>query len=139
MAGIFVHPLPTAHPGGAPGAAGSGWASVDVLGVALAGITDGGGAATLTFPQVNAGERWQIQRAVAACSSASPQPRLRLYVNDPTDQRNLRSGTDAAGYDEAEYPDGLWLFETDTLVAVFTGGPAGAQVSIALQYQLWRS
>lgn len=134
----FVNPLPIAHPGGAPGAAGSGWASVDVISIAMAGVADGAGGATLQFPEVNAGERWQVQRAVAACSIRTPQPRLRLYAGDPTDQRTLRSGTNAATYDEAEYPLGLWLFETEQLLAVFTGATAGSTVSLHVQYQLWR-
>ena len=140
MAGPFVDPLPAGRTsaGGTPGSAGVGWGLVDVISLAVSTPTAGNGAATLNFPPVNVGERWQLQHAVAACSVSSPQPRLRLYVNDISDQRNLRAGTGAAAFDEADWPLGLWLFEADTLLAAFTGAAAGATVSLRIQYQLWR-
>ena len=136
----FIHPVPAGRvpAGGTPGSAGAGWGLVDVITIAASTPADAGGVATLTFTPVDAGERWQLQRAVSACSASSPKPQLRLYVNDAGDQRNLRSGTSVAAFDEAEYPLGLWLYEGDALIAVFTGAAVGAVASLSIQYQLWR-
>lgn len=134
--GLFVERVPQGTPGGFPAAS---WQPYDVATLSIAAPLDGGGALTLDLAQIPAGERWELLHAAMVCPAAPPQPRLRLYVNDTGDPRNIRSGSDAGGFDEADWPRGLWVFENDTLIATWSRGPAGAVVGLALQYTLWRA
>lgn len=114
--------------------AGSGWAVVDYKpGLTLRSdpAAAGSGTMSVTFPQVDPGFLWSIQRAVVTSTSGAAT-RLRLY-DSMVDPAFLLSGTDTGEYDEAEYPNGLLLDQGRQLVGVWTGASDGARGTVRLQ------
>jgi hypothetical protein len=125
----------------APLAGGRSWQLTDYVRKLGEGKTDGTGAGTIRFNQLDAGRMWQITRAVIACTaSVAPAPTCDLYVvpaGAEPDQRYLVSGTRSGLFDEADYPDeGIWILEGEQLLAVWAGAPANARITANIQAHL---
>jgi hypothetical protein len=94
------------------------------------------GVATLDLGQLDSSEQWLIERVV--CSSTSTaRTRLRLYESYPT-PLNFLSGTDDGNFCEADYPTGLLVQPSRSLVAQWSGADAGAVCTLAVQVQIHR-
>lgn len=117
-----------------------GWSIDDYLTATKQATVDANGGAAVTF-EVPSGELWQITRATVSCTSAiaaAVEPQCRLY-QDQSNQQNLLSGTNAAFYDEAEYPnDGLVLPGGASLLFVWAGAPTGQNAVARIQYRRLR-
>ena len=95
-----------------------------------------GGRATIECPQLAPDELWLIDRAVAYCSSTTAT-RLRLY-DSAVDPSRLPSGSASGNFDEADYPAGLVLRPSTSLIAQWTGCSDGALATLTLQVRQLR-
>ncbi len=95
-----------------------------------------GGTATLDTGQVPDTELWLIDRALAACDSATAT-QVRLYVNYVS-ALSLRDGSSRGNFDVTEYPQGLLVRGGTTLVAQWTGASDGAVGVLTLQARVYR-
>jgi hypothetical protein len=99
-----------------------------------------GGTMQVQFDDLGFDELWLIERAVIQCDSTT-DTKLRLYASSATPE-NLLSGSDSdasvGNFDEAEYPRGLLLRPSRSLLAVWTGASAGSHGTIRLQAQVFR-
>lgn len=108
------------------------WAVTDykpALKLTAKAIADG--TATATAVQVDPGTMWMIQRAVCSTTSTA-QTQLRLYEGSVA-PANILSGSDSGDYDEADYPLGLLLDQSQQLVAQWAGCNAGDVCTLRLQ------
>jgi hypothetical protein len=74
---------------------------------------------------------WLIDHMVAQCDSSTPTV-MRLYRNGVS-RRAIRDGTDAGNFSVADWPSGLLMRPTTSLVAQWTGASAGATAILTVQ------
>jgi hypothetical protein len=109
---------------------------VDFLRLRLMTGPAAGGLATAEARQLEDGELWVIDRAVVSCSSLT-RTTLRLYESAADPGRYL-SGSSAGNFDEADYPAGLQIPPSTSLLAVWAGASDGARGTLALQGRILR-
>lgn len=114
----------------------SGWTVADWLDRSLTATTDDTGTATITLGPVPDVERWQLTHMVVGCLSTAVAP-LRLYLDDASDV-NLRDGTDDGRFGVSEWPQGLWIPPTRSLLAVWTGADPGVRATLTVQATIYR-
>lgn len=77
---------------------------------------------TVESERVPLGYVWEVERAVVSTNSVGLTT-ARVYINS-VDQRNLRSGTDAGNFDEAEYSPPIRLASGERIVIVWSNADA---------------
>lgn len=110
----------------------SAWQLSDFLRINLQSAAAGvNGLAVLDAGQLPSDELWLIDHAVISCTSANDTT-LRLYesVADPL---RLLDGSDRGNFDVADWPAGLQLHPSTSLVAVWAGATPGARGVLTLQ------
>lgn len=119
---------------------GNGWQFSDYQRASGQTVADSTGAGTVALDPVDAGQLWQVTRAVISASNAAAGCSCRLYVTSGTSgpaQTNLNSGTNSGNFDEADYPgDGLPILEGEQLQAVWTAALPGALLNLTIVYRL---
>ena len=129
MTGTLILPtqLPTA----------AGWALHDYAEVTgQSGPADAAGVATLELAQLDGNETWLIDHAVAACTSVSATE-MRWYASTVTN-RALLDGTSRGNFDVADWPAGLRIGPSNSLIARWTGATPGAVGTLTLQLRVLR-
>lgn len=121
-------------PGSLPTA--SGWQLIDFRTLRAQSEPAAGGVATVNLPQVAGDEMWLIDHAVIACDSPDATT-FRLYESAPLDIY-LLDGSRAGNFDVADWPAGLRVEPSQTLVARWDGATDGARGIITVQYRLLR-
>jgi hypothetical protein len=114
----------------------SSWQLADFLRLTLRTEPAADGTATVDAGQLDDSELWLIDHAVIQCGSAT-QTTLRLYESF-ADPLRLLSGSDRGNFDEADYPGGLQLAPSASLVAVWSGATAGARGVLSIQGRIMR-
>lgn len=118
----------------APAAAG--WGLADFLNLHVQTNPATEGRATLDAGQLDPDELWLIDHMVASCTSAS-RTTLRLYWSAP-DPLRILDGTASGNFNVADWPAGLQLHPSTSLVAVWEGADDGAVGTLALQGRIMR-
>lgn len=95
-----------------------------------------GGVATLELEQLDGEAMWLIDHAVVACTSSTATS-LRLYAGAVSDLA-LLDGSAAGNFDVADWPSGLMLQPTTSLVARWDGASDGAIGTLTLQLRVMR-
>lgn len=114
----------------------SGWQVADYGRAQAASAPAAGGIAQLELPQLAGEQMWLVDHAVIACTSATPT-QARWYDSWPADG-NLLDGTDSGNFDVADWPAGLVVRPSTSVVVRWTGASAGAVGTIVVQYRLLR-
>ena len=117
-------------------AAAAGWQLVDFLRLRLRSDPAVGGVAALDFGQLDPGELWLIDRAVISCDSTS-RTAFRFY-EDVVDPLRILSGSSTGNFDEAEYPGGLQVAPSTSLVAAWVGASNLARGVVSIQGRILR-
>lgn len=124
-------PVPTALPST------SSWSAVDWLDKTYTSEPAAAdGTAQITLPALPDTDRWQLTHMVAGCTSAGAS-QMRLYIDDVADQ-NLRDGTSSGNFDVADWPMGLWIPPSRSLVAAWTSCDPGSVATLTLQAVIYR-
>lgn len=117
-------------------AAASSWQLTDFLRLRLRSDPAAGGQATLTGRQLDLNELWLIDHAV--CSSDSTTDTLLRLYETVIDPGMYLSGSDSGNFDEADYPGGLQIASSTSLVAVWSGASTGARGLLSVQGRIYR-
>lgn len=124
-------PLPS------PLSATAGWQVVDWLDRSYVADPAGAdGTALITLPTLPDNERWQLTHALVGCTSSTPS-QLRIYL-DSAANNNLRDGSSNGNFDVADWPQGLWVPPSRSLVARWTGCSTGAIATLTVQATIVR-
>ncbi len=113
-----------------------GWSLVDFRELQATSDHAADGVAIATLPAVPPDELWIVDHAVVACSSTT-DTEARWY-NDAPDPRNLLDGTSRGNFDVADWPAGLRLQPSRTLVCVWAGASVGAVGTLTVQLRVMR-
>ena len=127
MTVLLTQPLPTT----------GGWSMIDWLDASYVSAPAGAdGVATITLDPLPTDTRWQLTHMVAfSTSTAAPQMRLYLSNTSPT---GLRDGTNTGIFDVADWPMGLMVPPSQSLIAQWTGCNAGDVATLAVQANILR-
>jgi hypothetical protein len=117
--------LPTSQPAAAS------WQLVDFLNVQQRSDPAAGGQAALDAGQLDPDEMWLIDHMVVS-SDSSTRTTLRLYES-VVDPLRILDGSSTGNFDVADWPAGLQLRPSSSLVAVWVGASDGARGVITLQ------
>lgn len=120
------YPLPVA----------SSWSVVDWLDQTYQAVADSTGVALITIPQLPDTDRWQLTHMVAGCATTA-STQMRLYLNDVANGY-LRDGTASGNFDVADWPMGLMVPPSTSLLARWTGCNAGDPVFLNVQANILR-
>lgn len=126
MTVLLPQPLPTT----------GGWQLVDWLDASYVSAPAAGGTATITLDPLPPDTRWQLTHMVAFSTSAAA-PQMRLYLSNVT-PTGLRDGTNTGAFDVADWPMGLMVPPSQSLVAVWTGCNDGDIGTLTLQANILR-
>ena len=107
------------------------WQLVDFLNVQLRSDPAAGGQAALDAGQLDPDEMWLIDHMVVSCDSAT-KTTLRLYES-LVDPLRILDGTPAGNFGVADWPAGLQVRPSSSLIAVWVGASDGARGVITLQ------
>lgn len=107
------------------------WQLVDFLNVQLRSAPAAGGQAVLDVGQLDPDEMWLLDHMVVSCDSTA-RTTLRLYESVVDPQRIL-DGSSTGNFDVADWPAGLQVRPSTSLIAVWVGASTGARGVIALQ------
>jgi hypothetical protein len=113
------------------GGSAAGWSLVDFI--SLNAISDPavGGLATAQFSQLDSSELWLIDHAVVSCTSTAATA-VRWYA-DSVDPRRLLDGSGSGNFDVADWPAGLQVQSSSSLLVQWTGADAGTVGTVTLQ------
>lgn len=114
----------------------SGWRLVDYATKRAQTPPAAGGIAEVDLGQLEPDEMWLIDHAVIACDSTTPTE-LRWYESAAIDLQ-LLDGTAKGGFDVADWPAGLQVRPSQSILARWTGASAGAVGTVILQYRVLR-
>lgn len=89
------------------------------------------GLCTIVLDQLDDNELWLIDHAVVSCTS-SVFTTLRFYAAAVTDL-NLLDGSSSGNFDVADWPNGLQLQPTSSLIVQWSGASTGAVGTLTLQ------
>lgn len=113
------------------------WGLSDWLDQSYSSPPASGGVATITLPQLADNVRWNVTHMVIGCTGSAGPTSLRLYL-DTVSNGNLRDGTDKGNFSVADWPRGLMIPPSRSLVAVWTGASDGAVGILNVQAEIWR-
>ena len=109
----------------------AGWTLHDFLELVETSPPAAGGRAMITFDQLDPDEMLLVDHAVVVCTSTTATT-VRLYA-DRVDPLAVLDGSAAGNFDVAEWPNGLQLRPSTSLIVVWDGCSAGAVGTITLQ------
>lgn len=112
------------------------WQLVDWLDATYTSSPAAGGVALITLDQLPDYERWQLTHMVAGCTSAA-QTSMRLYL-DSVANGSLRDGTATGNFDVADWPMGLMIPPSRSLLARWTGCNDGDVATLTVQANILR-
>jgi hypothetical protein len=112
------------------------WTLNDFVTMAKSSPPAAGGICEVAFDQLDPNERWFIDHAVISCDSTTPTV-LRLYEG-AVNPLYLLDGSGSGAFDVADWPGGLAVQPTRTLIARWTGASAGAIGTVTLQARVLR-
>jgi hypothetical protein len=120
------------------GGTATGWQLVDYATPQASAVADANGRAAITFDQLDPNQLWLIDHAVVNCPAGDRlPPQLRLYAGSETPSR-LLDGSSTGDFDVADWPNGLQLSPSTSLLVVWSGAVPGATATIALQVRVLR-
>ncbi len=112
-------------------AAAAGWQLLDFVNVQLRTAPAADGQAALDAGQLDPEEMWLLDHMVISCDSTT-KTTLRLYES-VVDPLRILDGSSTGNFDVADWPAGLQLRPSTSLVAVWTSASAGARGVLTLQ------
>jgi hypothetical protein len=115
----------------------SSWQLVDWIDKTFTGTADSTGVALISLDRLPDNERWQLTHMVAGAATAAIAPPMRLYL-DNVSNGQLRDGTASGKFDVADWPMGLMVPPSTSLLARWTGLASGDQVFLTLQANVLR-
>lgn len=126
MSVLLPVPLPAA----------SGWTLSDWRAIRMTATADSTGTATIDCGQVDPATQWLVDRLVVQSTSSSAST-VRLYesIVDPS---RLLDGTPAGNLNSNDYPQGLLIRPSSSLVAQWTGASTGAVCTLNVQARVYR-
>lgn len=118
------------------GGSASGWRLVDYVTrrASTAPATDG--TAVVELDQLADDELWLIDHAVVSCDSTTPTI-MRWYESAVTDFA-LLDGTATGNFDVGDWPAGLHVRPTQSLIAAWFGADDGAVGHVVIQARVLR-
>ena len=96
----------------------------------------GTGPLVIECPQLGPDELWLIDHAVVACTSTDPTE-VRWYEST-LDPRFLIDGSSVGNFDVADWPNGLLIQPTRSLLVAWDGATSGAVGILTLQTRVLR-
>jgi hypothetical protein len=114
----------------------TGWVLRDYVSLQLRSAAAAGSAAQVEFRQLDGDEMWVIDHAVVVCNSNTPTT-VRWYAGSIADLA-LLDGSSAGNFDVADWPAGLVIQPTSSLIALWSGASAGAVGTVTLQARVLR-
>lgn len=114
----------------------SGWVLRDYVSLQLRSAAAAGGSTQVEFNQLDGTEMWVIDHAVVVCNSSTPTT-VRWYAGAVADLAML-DGSSAGNFDVADWPAGLVIQPTSSLIVVWSGASAGAVGTVTLQARVLR-
>lgn len=117
-------------------AASTSWTLVEYATLQQQSAPAAGGTCQVQFAQLDSNERWIIDHAVSYCDSATPTT-LRLYEGNVSPLA-LLDGSNAGGFDVADWPGGLAIRPAMFLIAQWTGAADGSRGTMTLQARILR-
>lgn len=123
--------LPVQVAGGA-----AGWQLSDWQQIRLSATADATGTATIDCGQVDPTTQWLVDRVVIQSTSGSAST-LKLY-DSTVAAAQLLDGTAAGNLNTADYPAGLLVRPSASLVAQWTGASPGAVCTLTAQVRIYR-
>lgn len=119
-----------------PISASAGWQQIDWLVNSYSSQPAAGGMATITCDQLDGDTMWLIDHMVVSCTSGGATA-LRLYdsVVSPV---HVLDGTDAGNFAVGEWPAGLMVRSSSSLIAQWTGATDGAIGLMSIQARILR-
>ena len=94
------------------------------------------GLATVDLGQLDQNEMWLVDHAVVACDSLTGT-QLRWYESSVSDLA-LLDGTSKGNFDVGDWPVGLQVAPSQSLVAQWSGASPGARGIVSIQYRVLR-
>lgn len=107
------------------------WQLVDFLNVQLRSDPAAGGRASIDAGQLDPDEMWLVDHMVVWCDSA-PATTVRLYES-MADPLRLLDGSRTGNFDVADWPSGLQVRPSTSLLAVWEGAGQGSRGVLTLQ------
>lgn len=96
----------------------------------------GSGPLVIECPQLDPSEMWLIDHAVVACTSTAPTE-VRWYESQ-LDARYLLDGSAEGNFDVADWPAGLQVSPSRSLLVAWEGADVGAVGYVTLQVRVLR-
>jgi hypothetical protein len=112
------------------------WQLVDWRRARLSSAPAVGGVATIDVGQLPDGEMWLLDHMVAQCDSTAATV-MRLYEDSPQ-PLNLLDGSNKGNFDVADWPGGLLVRSSTSLIAQWAGASDGAIATLTLQARVLR-
>lgn len=111
---------------------------IDFAEAELQAVADAAGVATITWPYLQQGQYWRIERLVVTGDSANECAVFVYQGDDPTLPQRQRDGTPLPPgiIGVSEYPAYLTILPTSCLTVQITGAAQGDVFSVTPQYQL---
>lgn len=95
------------------------------------------GVATVTTEPVDHGWYWRVERLVVSASAGFPDCSVYCASAQPDPPAlTLRDYTRYGSRQVAEYPSGLLVLPSTSVIVRWSGLPEGAQGAVSIQYQL---
>lgn len=108
-----------------------GWRLADYVSITGSSDPAADGVALVELPQLDPNELWLIDHAVVACDSLSATS-VRWYA-DGVDPLRLLDGSAVGNFDVADWPTGLQLRPSSSLLVLWTGASDGAIGTVTVQ------
>jgi hypothetical protein len=113
-----------------------GWQLADLRPVQRRSEPAADGLATIELQQLGPDEIWLVDHMVVVCDSTAPTV-LRLYAGTVSPLA-LLDGSDSGNFDVAEWPTGLLVSQSTSLIAQWSGVDDGATAVLTLQARIMR-
>lgn len=126
--------MPIALPSALPSA--SGWQVVDWADPTLSSDQAAGGVATITLDPLPPTDMWLLDHMVVSCTSSTATV-LRLYANS-VGPGYFRDGAENGNFSVGDWPTGLLVRPSSSLIAQWVGCSAGAVGTLTLQARVLR-
>jgi len=113
-----------------------GWTLADYGRTRMRTTPAAGGLATIDMGQLDGNEMWLVDHAVVYCDS-STSTALRWYESTVAPDA-LLDGSNSGNFDVGDWPVGLQVAPTQSLVAQWSGASDGAVGVVSIQYRVLR-
>jgi len=114
----------------------SSWTVTDYITRSARSSAAAAGVCQVQLPELDQNQLWLITHAVVSCTSSTPTT-VRWYAGSVLDL-NLLDGSGSGNFDIADWPNGLQLQPTTSLIVQWTGASAGAIGTVTLQARTLR-